>query len=177
MKSVVFYKPHDARVEEKPKPLAKYGEAFVEINICRVSATGKHIFEGGYPACFRIVSDHEFSGVIVDLGPGVTKFKNGDRVTIDPNLPFGQCFFCRSGKPNCGRENLSIDHCVDGAYAPLIAVPVTQTYLVPDNLSLEYGAMTELVACAANGANSAQIQPGADVAALDAGPIGLITIY
>ena len=36
---------------------------------------------------------HEFSGVVDAVGAKVTKFKPGDRVSVDPNEVCGECYF------------------------------------------------------------------------------------
>ncbi len=174
MKAAVFYSAHDARVEEKPEPKAGEGQIVVEVSVCGVCGTDKHIYEGSYPARFPVVPGHEFSGVVVEVGPGVTQFQKGDRVTIDPNIPCGMCHFCRGGKPHFCVDNLTIGQHIDGAYAPLVVVPAKQAYLLPQGVSLEQGAMTEPVACAVHGIDRAHIKPGASVVVLGAGPIGLI---
>jgi 2-desacetyl-2-hydroxyethyl bacteriochlorophyllide A dehydrogenase len=174
MKAAVFYNAHDAKVEERPEPKAQEGYILVEVNVCGVCGTDKHIYEGSYPARFPVVPGHEFSGVVVEVGRGVSQFQKGDRVTIDPNIPCGTCHFCRSGRPHFCVNNLTIGQHVDGAYAPLVSLPAKQAYLLPDRMSLDQGAMTEPVACAVHGIDRAQIKPGETVVVLGAGPIGLI---
>ncbi len=176
MKAAVFYHPHDARIEQKPEPRPAEGQVVVEVNVCGVCGTDKHIYEGSYPARFPVVPGHEFSGVVVDVGPGVTRFQKGERVAIDPNIPCGMCYYCRSGRPHYCVDNVTIGQHIDGGYAPLSVVPVANVYKLPENLSLLAGAMTEPVACAVHGIDRAQIKPGSTVVVLGAGPMGLILL-
>ena len=174
MKASVFYNPHDIRIEDRPDPKIEPGNILVEINSCGVCGTDKHIYEGSYPARFPVVPGHEFAGVIVDVSPEVTKFKKGDRVSIDPNIPCGICYFCQTGKPHFCVDNITIGQHIDGAFAPFVSVPFSQAYNLPDNVTLDQGAMTEPVACAVHAIDRARIQLGGTAVILGAGPVGLI---
>lgn len=48
---------------------------------------------------------HEFSGVIEELGEGVTKFSVGDRVCVQPIIYDGTCGACQDGLINCCYQN------------------------------------------------------------------------
>lgn len=43
---------------------------------------------------------HEFSGTIEEVGEGVTGFKIGDKVAINPSLSDGSCGTCQMGRNN-----------------------------------------------------------------------------
>jgi len=77
---------------------------------------------------------HEIAGWVEELGTGVTRFRPGDAVAIDPNwASCGRCHMCRSGEEN---------HCLyqkairapgvgyDGGHAPYVLVP-EERFLVP----------------------------------------------
>jgi len=174
MKAAIFYQPFDARIEERLQPQPGPGQLLVEVGVCGVCGTDRHIYEGSYPARLPVVPGHEFAGVVVETGPGVERFKIGDRVTVDPNIPCGMCHFCRSGRPHFCVENQTIGQHLDGAYAPFTLAPVENAYLLPEVMTLEQGAMTEPVACGVHGIDRAQVHPGATVVVLGAGPVGLI---
>ena len=44
---------------------------------------------------------HEFSGTVEDVGEGVTNFKKGDRVCVQPIIYDGTCGACEAKVPNC----------------------------------------------------------------------------
>ena len=46
---------------------------------------------------------HEFSGVVVEVGEGVTGFKVGDELMAAPTAPCGICFYCQRGQENLCR--------------------------------------------------------------------------
>ena len=51
------------------------------------------------------VIGHEIAGDVVELGAGVTSFKQGDRVNVFYHLTFGDCRWC-----NLGRNDLCDNH-------------------------------------------------------------------
>jgi threonine dehydrogenase-like Zn-dependent dehydrogenase len=48
---------------------------------------------------------HEFSGIVEQVGPLVTRFRPGDRVVVEPIIYDGTCASCRAGRPNCCAAN------------------------------------------------------------------------
>jgi alcohol dehydrogenase, propanol-preferring len=77
---------------------------------------------------------HEIAGWVEELGTGVTKFRHGDAVAVNPSwASCGRCQMCRSGEEN---------HCLyqkairapgvgyDGGHAPYVLVPEAR-FLVP----------------------------------------------
>ena len=94
MKAAVFYKKHDLKIEEIKKPEPGPGEVLIKVMACGICGTDVHIFEGDEGAAATpagTVLGHEFSGIIEKTGGGVTAFKAGDRVTVDPNVGCGHC--------------------------------------------------------------------------------------
>ena len=66
---------------------------------------------------------HEFSGVVEEVGEGVTEYKRGDRVVVQPIIYDGTCGACQEGLINCCYSNgfvgLSVRTLSNGTY-PLI---------------------------------------------------------
>lgn len=48
---------------------------------------------------------HEFSGTIEEVGEGVTDYKRGDRVVVQPIIYDGTCGACQEGLINCCYSN------------------------------------------------------------------------
>uniref|UniRef100_A0A3B3QMI8 S-(hydroxymethyl)glutathione dehydrogenase n=1 Tax=Paramormyrops kingsleyae TaxID=1676925 RepID=A0A3B3QMI8_9TELE len=64
-----------------------------------------HLFEGNNKEGFPAVLGHEGAGIVESVGPGVTKFKPGDKVIPLFISQCGQCKFCKSPKTNlCERS-------------------------------------------------------------------------
>ncbi|HEX2493348.1 MAG TPA: alcohol dehydrogenase catalytic domain-containing protein, partial [Steroidobacter sp.] len=76
------------------------GEVLIQIKATGLCHSDLHAYEGKVPWQFPAILGHEAAGIVVECGPGVTKFKPGDHV-----IPFlvphcGKCIYCSSSKTN-----------------------------------------------------------------------------
>ncbi len=77
------------------------GEVLVEIRATGVCHTDEFTLSGKDPeGLFPCILGHEGAGVVVDLGPGVTSLKKGDHVIPLYTQECRQCEYCLSGKTN-----------------------------------------------------------------------------
>lgn len=76
----------------------KMGEVLVEVKACGICHTDEVARQGIFPFDMPAVLGHEGAGVILKTGPGVTGFKEGDRVSFSYGY-CGQCEACKTGKP------------------------------------------------------------------------------
>ena len=177
MKAVRFYAPGDIRYEEVSITPPKKGEVVVKIKAALTCGTDVKTFRRGHPVLIKKVPSgfgHEFSGVVDQLGEGVTDFKIGDRVVAANSAPCGECFFCKKEEYNLC-ENLNL---LNGAYAEYITVPariVSKNMIkLPDDLSFERAAFSEPLANVVHGAARTDIKAGQSVGIIGIGPIGLM---
>ena len=179
MKAAVFYKKHDLKIEEIKKPEPGPGEVLIKVMACGICGTDVHIFEGDEGAAATpagTVLGHEFSGIIEKAGDGVTEFKAGDRVTVDPNKLCGKCSYCRSGIGHFCENIIGIGTTVNGGFSEYCAVPESQVYKIADTTSFSEAAMCEPVACCLHGIGLCGITSGDTVAVIGCGMIGMIMI-
>ena len=179
MKSAVFYGIHDLRIEERPRPVPGPEEVLIRVMACGVCGTDVHIFEGDKGAAEvtpPTILGHEFSGVIEETGRNVTGFAVGDRVCVDPNRNCGRCRYCREGLAHFCVQMTGYGTTVDGGFAEYCAVDKCQVYKLGPNTTFEQGAMTEPVACCLHGIDLCEIRPGASVAVIGGGMIGLLMV-
>ena len=177
MKAVRFYAPGDIRYEEVDITPPKKGEVVVKIKAALTCGTDVKTFRRGHPVLIKKVPSgfgHEFSGVIDQLGEGVTDFKIGDRVVAANSAPCGECFFCKKEEYNLC-ENLDL---LNGAYAEYITVPariVSKNMIkLPNDLSFERATFCEPLANVVHGAARTDIKTGQSVGIIGIGPIGLM---
>jgi L-iditol 2-dehydrogenase len=116
--------------------------------LCR---TDLHVAEGRLAVPLPRTLGHEVAGV-VEQAPGHGRFARGDRVTLQPAVPCGECVTCRAegidaDPPRCTRPSFLGVH-RDGAFAELVVVPSCAVLPLPDSLSLQRGAYVEPVAAA-----------------------------
>lgn len=117
---------------------------------------------------------HEASGIITAVGERVkpTDFQVGDRVTLMPYSPCGQCDACRSNRPHfCIESGGQTDFMTE-----CIAVDQRLVYRLPDNVSLKAGCLTEPLMMAMHAAAKARLEFGKTVLILGAGAMGQIIL-
>ena len=131
-------------VEDVPTPEPGHGEVLVKVAACGVCASDLHMFDGTLPVrgTFPVIPGHEASGTIAKLGPGVTGWNEGDRVTLFAGKRCGVCARCLEGNPveRCMLPiTMGIDY--DGAWADYVAVPTEGLVRVPDHVPLDVAAI------------------------------------
>lgn len=178
------------------------GDAVVRITSATICGSDLHMY-------YNAVSDgmlegdilgHEGMGVIDEVGPGVKKFKVGDRVVISALIACGACDFCRTKRPSlCDRTNPSkrmeelYGHRLSGIFgytqltggysgsqAEFCRVPIADVNLlkVPDNLEDKQVLLLSDVLCTGWHCNEmAGVGEGDTVAIWGLGPIGLMAAY
>lgn len=100
-----------------------------------------------------VIMGHEASGIIVERGEKVKKWKVGDRVTFDSTIYRLDDWYTSHGMYNLsdGREVLGVsaeEFKRDGAFAEYIAIPQHVLHKIPENVSFTQAAMTEPAAVA-----------------------------
>lgn len=179
MKSAVFYGRHDLRIEDRPIPKPGPDEVLIQIKACGVCGTDVHIFEGDKGAAEvtpPAVLGHEFSGVVVQTGTNVKKYRPGDRVCVDPNCACGACAPCRSGMAHYCENMIGYGTTTDGGFAEYCVVNQKQVFILGEHTSFEQGAMAEPAACCLHGIDLCGIRPGYQVVVIGGGMIGLLMV-
>jgi len=123
-----------------------------------------------------LIMGHEFAGIVAKTGERANGFASGERVTANPLVTCGSCRYCRNGESQlCGARQLLGAH-RPGAFAEYIAVPAENVYRLPDNVTMEEGALTEPVACAVHVCRLLRLTPADRLLIYGAGPIGLLAL-
>jgi alcohol dehydrogenase len=180
MKAAVFVAPGRIELQERPIPVAGAGEAVIRVTTTTICGTDVHILKGEYPVAPGRIVGHEPVGVIHELGPGVTGYKEGQRVIVGAITPCGQCSPCLDGHHSqCGGKAMGgwrFGNTIDGAQAEYLLVPDAMANLtpVPDGLTDEQVLMCpDIMSTGFGGAESGGIRIGDTVAVFAQGPIGL----
>jgi len=178
---------------EIPQPSPGPGEVLLRVRACGVCGSDIHFYEHDaddyilYPGLtkFPAVIGHEFSGEILEIGPGPQgeRFSVGDRVTVEEMVWCGHCRTCRDGFPNHCENLEEIGFTIDGAMAEAIVVPAKLCWPIDaiferyadEDTAWEVAATTEPTCVAYNGVfeRAGGFRPGAYVVVYGAGPIGL----
>ncbi len=107
------------RLVDLPLPEVGEGDLLIRVRACGVCHTDLHIVEGELPLPrLPVVPGHQIVGVVEQVGPGVTRFRVGDRVGVPwLNWADGTCEYCLRGQENlCDNARFTGYH-VDGGYA------------------------------------------------------------
>lgn len=177
MKALVLTGPKSLSIQDIPVRDPGEKEILIEVKACGVCGTDLHMFhgdKGAFENSYPLVMGHEFSGIVSSVGTGVTKFKTGDHVAVDPNVYCGQCAPCLRGNVHYCEHMTGIGTTVYGGFEEYCTVPERAAYKVPDDLPFEIAAMMEPVSCAMHGIDRSNIHPGDVVAIIGYGPIGEI---
>ena len=181
MRAAILRAPNVLEVADMATPQAGPGELILSIRAATVCGTDLRILSGKKTKGIRFPSviGHEFSGVVVETGAGVTGFSTGDRVCMDPVVPCRACAYCKAGLENVCQNRQAMGYEFDGAFAqyiriPAIALQAGNVFKMPEGMSFEAAALSEPLACCINGQKNAQVGLGDSVVILGAGPIGLM---
>lgn len=181
MKAAVLRAPSVLEVGDIATPEAGPGELILAIRAATVCGTDLRILSGKKTKGIRFPSviGHEFAGVVVQTGQGVSGFVTGDRVCMDPVVPCRACAYCKAGLENVCQNRQAMGYEFDGAFAEFIRIPAIalasgNVFKMPKGMSFEAAALSEPLACCINGQKNAQVGLGDSVVILGAGPIGLM---
>ncbi|KAA8826860.1 NAD(P)-dependent alcohol dehydrogenase [Bifidobacterium reuteri] len=130
---------------------------------------------GKYVVEQPMILGHEASGTVLEVGPGVTGFKVGDRVAMEPGIPDMNSKAVKLGLYNIDPAvRFFATPPVDGCLCEEVIHPAAFTYKLPDNVSYGEGALLEPLAVGMWSATKAAIKPGDVAVVVGAGTIGLM---
>lgn len=177
MKAVLFEEIGKWSIQNNyPDPTCGASEVVVRVRACGICGTDHHILKGEFVQKFPVIPGHEFSGEVVEVGKDVQYFRVGDRVTVDPGIYCGECYFCQQELGNHCLNWNGFGTTRNGGFAEYAVIPASNCYHIPDNLSFQEAAFTEPLACVVHGLNRIRINPGDDILLFGAGPIGLLLL-
>lgn len=162
-------------------------DAVVAVTAAGLCGSDLHPYEGREAVRFGVVQGHEIVGEVLSVGSAVTAFKRGDRVLASFTTSCGLCDFCRRGlSARCVSGELFGYGPPDGARPPLqggqaerVRVPLADSTLVavpPAVTDAEAVLLTDNLPTAWYAAQRADITPGASVAVVGLGSVGLLAL-
>jgi 2-desacetyl-2-hydroxyethyl bacteriochlorophyllide A dehydrogenase len=177
MKAARLFGKNDLRIVDMDTPVPSCGEAVVRVKRCGICGTDYAIFKGAFQDSIQypITMGHEWSGVVEQVGPGVTNVSPGDWVAGDACVSCGACQACLTGNyMHCAqRRNVGTTHTWDGAYAEYVRFPARHLFQLPDEVEFDSGALMEPAATAMLSVKQARVGFGDNVVVHGTGPIGL----
>ena len=198
MKALCWYGRSDVRVEDVPDPkILDSRDAIVKITSTAICGSDLHLYDGYMPTMEKgDILGHEPMGEVVEVGPGVTNLKAGDRVVVPFTISCGQCFFCKKGlfsccdnsNPNAKTAEKMMGHTTAGLFgyshltggfaggqAEYLRVPFADIgpLKIPDGLPDEKVLfLSDIFPTGYMAAENAEIEQGDTVAVWGCGPVG-----
>ncbi|GAB1822694.1 alcohol dehydrogenase catalytic domain-containing protein [Herbidospora sp. RD11066] len=169
-------------VREVPDPVAGPGEVVVKVEATGLCRSDWHGWQGHDSdiQTFPHVPGHEFAGVITEVGPGVTGWAAGDRVTAPFIMSCGQCAECRSGNHQVCPAQTQPGFTHWGSYADYVVVRNAAVNLIALPADLSFGAAAALGCRFATAFRAVvhvgRVRPGEWVAVHGCGGVGLSAV-
>jgi len=160
----------------RPVPTPRPDQVLVEVDLCGICGSDLH--SPGLPQVYRggFVLGHEMSGRVQRAAEGISGWRVGERVALNPNGNVcGACEYCRAGRYNfCHQATMetALGLQSDGGLAPLVAVSPKTLRRLPAGVGRLDGAWVEPAATALRALRRAGDVSGATVLVTGGGPIG-----
>lgn len=138
MHAAICDRPGHIEIKTVPIPPVDHNKVLIKVEMCGVCSSDLVPFHGGGYKKYPYSPGHEFYGIIVTLGKGVSAFRLGQRVVVNPNLGCGKCKYCISGKSNLCDYLKTRNIKSNGGFAEYVALDVRMIYSLPDSFPLEY---------------------------------------
>jgi propanol-preferring alcohol dehydrogenase len=125
------------RLIDRPVPEPGRGQLLVKVRCCGVCRTDLHLAEGDLPPkAPDVTPGHEVVGEVVTAGPGVLRFKPGDRVGAAwLGGTDGSCTYCRRGTENLCPASVYTGWDYHGGYAEYLVVADAFAHPLPGGFS------------------------------------------
>lgn len=173
MIAAVIEAPEQVALRDLTEPHAGPGEVRLRVHATGVCGTDLHLLHGHFGAALPLVAGHEISGFVDEVGAGVTHVREGELVTLDPNLSCGACYACQRKLFQHCEHHEAIGVTRAGGFAQYVIVPARSVYSA-HGLTPDQATFAEPLACVAWGMKRLEPQLGASAVLFGAGAIGLL---
>ena len=123
-------------LDDWPEPACPEDGVVVRVGATGVCRSDWHAWMGHDPVPMPNVPGHELAGTVHAVGPEVTRWAVGDRVTVPFVCGCGRCPSCEAGDTHVCPHQTQPGFTGPGSFAELVAVHAAETNLVrlPDSL-------------------------------------------
>ena len=179
MKGAVLYGPRDVRFEERSAPaIVEPTDAIIRISATCVCGSDLWPYRGINPITGPTPMGHEYCGIVEEIGSAVTKIKRGQFVIGSFFASDNTCPHCKAGyQTSCQHREF-----VTTAQAPLLRVPLADGTLVAtpevpsDEMIPSLLTLSDVMGTGWFAADAANVKPGATVAVVGDGAVGLLGV-
>jgi threonine dehydrogenase-like Zn-dependent dehydrogenase len=179
MRGAALYGPRDVRVEARDAPrIIRPTDAVIRMSATYVCGSDLWPYRGISPVAEPTAMGHDYSGIVAEVGRGVTSVKPGQFVIGSFFASDNTCPTCRAGyQSSCQQRELVI-----GAQAPMLRVPLADGTLVatpdapPADLIPSLLTLSDVMGTAWFAADAASVTPGKTVVVVGDGAVGLLGV-
>jgi L-iditol 2-dehydrogenase len=158
-------------IDEVTEPVAGPGQVVVDVHTAGICGTDIHATQGLFPWTPPLILGHEYTGVVREVGRGVSRRLVGTAVACEPSFGCGRCPACEAGRisqcPGATRV---------GGFAERVALPAQCVHPLPRGLDPVTAALTEPASCCLAGLEMFEMPRGATVLVIGGGIMGLLTM-
>jgi len=175
IKAVKVTKPFEIQIVDIEKPvIKKESDVLIKITSGGICGSDIGIYNGTNSlAVYPRIIGHEFGGIVVEAGSGVTQLKAGDKVAVDPVVSCGECYACGTGRYNvCSTLEVRGVH-RDGGFTEYIVVDEKQAHKFHKDYDVSLLSLVEPYTIGMQINNRANISMRDNVLILGSGPIGI----
>ena len=204
MRALTWHGKHDVRVDTVPDPkIVNPRDAIIQITSTAICGSDLHLYDHYIPTLKSgDILGHEFMGEVVEVGPGNSKLKVGDRVVVPFVIACGKCFFCEKqqysacdnsnpaetadmseklyGYPMTGAFGYShLTGGYAGGQAEYVRVPYSDVgpIVIPEGVEDEKVLfLSDILPTGWMAADNCEIESGDVVAVWGCGPVGLFAV-
>ncbi|TRM64280.1 GroES-like protein [Schizophyllum amplum] len=176
----LLMKAMTVEIQDIAMPQVGADDVLVKVESTGLCGSDLHNYNhGGFgkPITEPLVLGHESAGTVSAVGAGVSDFKIGDRVAIEPTMFCRKCFNCKTGKTNVCRQfrqaSMAPTH---GTLAQYYACDADFLVKIPENVSWEEAGCIQPLAVAVQLAKRAQFSAGQTIAVFGCGPLGCLVM-
>ena len=177
MRVAMYYNNHDVRLEEMPVPEIGPGELLLKVEASGLC--GSDVMEWYRIQRAPMVLGHEVSGEVVQVGAGVDRYKEGDRMVVTHHVPCNACHWCLNNR-HTACDTLHQTNFDPGGFSEYLRIPQINVdrgvFPIPDHVPYEEASITEPLACVYRGQKRANLQPGQNGLVRGSGLAGLLHI-
>lgn len=175
MKAWRIYEPNHLKFDEMDaQPV---GEGCVKLKMLRsaVSQMDVRLYSGKLKAEYPLILGRQGVGMVTEVGEGVTSYKRGDRVAVNPVTPCRSCSACVSGHTHECTHTLTYGMTEDGFLRDFAVVPADRSFIgLPDRISDTDAIFLEHIAMAINTVGALDLEKGEHIVVYGATLVGLI---
>jgi alcohol dehydrogenase len=180
MNALVYQGANNKALEERPKPsLDAPTDAVIRMPRTTICGTARQILKGDFPTCQpgRILG-HEGVGAVDSVSTAVNTFKPGEPVLISCVSACGKCR--KQMYSSCTNGGWILGNAIDGTQAEYVCIPHAEMSLYTRPAGADEEALGMLSAILPTGlvcgVLNGQVQPGASIAIVGSGPMGLAAL-